>query len=231
MKLLLFDIDGTLLHVNGAGREAVVRALSTVSDRPVSVESVPFSGRTDPAIFEEALTQNGLPTTEEMLEEVLDVYVNILQGSLSSAEVEVLPGVRSLLSRLHDRSDVSLGLLTGNVEPAAYQKLSVPGLSRYFSFGAFGSDHADRNQLPPIATRRASTHTGHSFRCGDHLTIIGDTPHDIRCAQAVGAHSVAVCTGRYTRAELLAQAPNVVVDTLRDTNEVLEDILTRSFEA
>lgn len=214
MKLLLFDIDGTLVRVNGAGREAVNEALASIADRPISLESVPFSGRTDPVIIEAVLTHNDLPTTEAMVEEVIATYVETMQGALTPADVEVLPKVSPLLPRLNDHPDLHLGLVTGNVEPIAYEKLRARGLADYFPVGAFGSDHAERNRLPTLATRRAADHAGQAFRPAEHTVIIGDTPHDIECARAAGARVVAVSTGTYSRDELSQHDPDLLLDTL-----------------
>lgn len=213
VKLLLFDIDGTLVRVNDAGRTALVRAVSALTDRPISTENVSFSGRTDPDIFEAVLAENDLPTSDEVIAEALEAYVETMQEILSPGDVEVLPGVRPLLSRLDDRPDAHLGLVTGNVEPIAREKLSFHGLDEYFSFGAFGSDHADRTRLPALAAQRAARHTGHAFRPAEHATVIGDTVHDIHCARAVGARAVVVCTGRYERAELSRHSPDLLLDT------------------
>lgn len=225
MHLLLFDIDGTLVRVNGAGRTAVMQALSSITDRPISTDEVPFSGRTDPAIFEAVLETNGVAPTEATVDEAIDAYVAALKSALTPADVEVLPGVPSLLSELDDHPDVHLGLVTGNVEPIAYKKLSVHGLDGYFPVGAFGSDHADRNHLPELATRRAAHHTGHSFRSAEHAVVVGDTVHDIECARAAGARSVAVCTGRYERTELLRHDPDLLLDTLPAPDSFLQRIL------
>ena len=214
MTLLLFDIDGTLVQVNGTSRTAIAHALSSLTDRPISTDRVSFSGRTDPAIFESVLSRNGLSATDAVLTEIIEGYVEAMRDALTPADVEVLPGVRPLLSRLDEDPAVQLGLVTGNVEPIAYEKLSAHGLADYFPVGAFGSDHADRNQLPDIAIRRAADHTGHTFHAPDRAVIIGDTVHDIECARAAGARAVAVCTGRYDRDELSRHDPDLLLDTL-----------------
>lgn len=214
MRLLLFDIDGTLVRVNDAGREAVTQALSSLTDRPLSLDGVPFSGRTDPAIIEAVLAHNGLPTSEAMVEEVISAYVDTMRTTLTPADVDVLPGVSPLLPQLHDHPDFHLGLVTGNVEPIAYEKLGARDLADYFSVGAFGSDHAERNRLPELAIRRARDHAGQAFRPTEQTIIIGDTPHDIECARATGARVVAVSTGRYSRDELFQHDPDLLLDTL-----------------
>lgn len=225
MTLFLFDIDGTLVRVHGRGREAVSEALSSLADQPVSLDGVSFSGRTDPEIIEAVLTHNGLPTTASMIEDVIATYVDTMQGLLGPADVEVLPGVADLLATLEAHPDVQLGLVTGNVEPIAYEKLAVHGLDEYFPFGAFGSDHAERNRLPDIATQRAVDHTGRSFQPADHAVIVGDTAHDIECARAAGARAVAVCTGRYGREELSRHAPDLLLDSLPKPSAFLQQTL------
>lgn len=225
MTLLLFDIDGTLVRLNEAGRTALTRAVSALTDCPISTENVSFSGRTDPDIFEAVLAENGLPTTDEAVAEALDAYVETMRSSLSPGDVDLLPGVRPLLARLDERPDVHLGLVTGNVEPIAREKLSVHGLADYFPVGAFGSDHADRARLPALAVRRAARHTGHPFRPDEHATVIGDTIHDIDCARAAGTRAVAVCTGRYERAELSRHSPDLLFDTFPAPDTFLRRVL------
>lgn len=214
MTLLLFDIDGTLVRVHGTGRIAITQALSALNGRFISTEAVSFSGRTDPAIFEAILAENDLPTTEAAIETAIEAYVDTMRTRLSQDNVEVLPGVSELLAELHAHPDVHLGLVTGNVKPIAYEKLSVHGLDDYFPIGAFGSDHADRNRLPALATQRAAEHTDRPLQTRDHVVVIGDTVHDIECARFAGAGTVAVCTGRYDRNELSRHTPDLLFDTL-----------------
>lgn len=225
MKLVLFDIDGTLIRTDGVGQKAVRQALSSLSDAAVSTANVPFSGRTDPAIFEDVLANNELPTSDSFITNAIDRYVEIMRTTLSSENVDVLPGVSTLLDELADRSDVQLGLVTGNVKPVAYEKLSCVDLDKYFPVGSFGCDHRDRTELPAIAARRASTCTGRSFRLDEHTVIVGDTVHDIRCGQAVNACVVSVCTGRYERDVLTRNAPDLVLDTLRHTESFFDCIV------
>ena len=225
MTLLLFDIDGTLVRVNGRGREAVNEALASLMEQPISVDGVTFSGRTDPAIVEAVLTHNGLSATDAVIEDVIATYVETMQNVLTPADVEVLPGVADLLAELHARPDVCLGLVTGNVEPIAYKKLSAHGLDQYFPVGAFGSDHAERNRLPELATQRAADHTGHAFQPTEHAVVVGDTAHDIECARAAGARAVAVCTGRYGRADLSQHDPDLLFDSLSEPSAFLRQTL------
>lgn len=227
MTLLLFDIDGTLVHANGTGRRALCRGISDWANQPITTDGVSFSGRTDPAIVEAVLQTNDLPTTQNAVNEALDAYIEAMSGTLTEDDVTVLPGVRDLLFALDDHDEVQLGLVTGNVEVIAYEKLAVHDLDGYFPVGAFGSDHADRDELPEIARRRASACTDYSFPSGDHLAVIGDTVHDIACARATSARAIAVCTGRYEREDLESQNPDVLVETLQPTNKVLNHLLHR----
>ncbi|MFB6247124.1 MAG: HAD family hydrolase [Salinibacter sp.] len=224
MTLLLFDIDGTLLQVTGGVHRAVAHAVSTVTGQTVSTEGVSFSGRTDPEIFHDVLRASGVAEPAPVLDDVIAAYVEAAQQTIRPADVELLPAIPALLSALSDRTDVFLGLLTGNVEPIAYHKLRGAGLPDVFSVGAFGSDDPDRAALPPIAVRRASSQAGRSFSLPDTV-IIGDTHHDIHCARAAGSRSVAICTGRYSRTELAPHAPDLLLDDFRDPHAVIQEIL------
>lgn len=224
MTLLLFDVDGTLLQVNGGARRAVVRAVSAVTDQPVSVDGVSFSGRTDPNIFRDVLRANGIADPDAVLDTVLDHYVEAAQETIRPDHVTPLPGVNTLLSILADRTDVLLGLVTGNVEAVAYHKLRKADLAEYFAVGAFGSDHADRTALPRLAARRAAAHAGRSFPPA-RTVVIGDTRHDIRTARATGAQAVSVCTGRVARRDLSAQTPDLLFEDFQDPEEFVAQIL------
>jgi phosphoglycolate phosphatase-like HAD superfamily hydrolase len=216
--IALFDIDGTLLRAGGAGRRAVELALCEVLDDvdgDVSLESVEFAGRTDPWIVRMALMQYGVTADDALIHEVIRRYVAHLPRELELASAfEVLPGVLSLLAELTARPDVVLGLGTGNTEPAAYAKLARGGLDSFFSFGGFGSDHTDRAELLRAGLKRGLEQTG--ARSGvAHVVVIGDTPHDVAAAQAIGAHCVAVSTGGYDGPALEAAGAAVVVSDLR----------------
>lgn len=224
MRLLLFDIDGTLLRVTGGGRRAVADAISTVTNRTACMDGVSFSGRTDPDIFRTLLRKNGVSQPDEWIDEAIQHYVDAALETIQPRNVEPLPGVHSLLSRLAQRSDVFLGLVTGNVEAIAYHKLRSAGLAEHFSVGAFGSDHENRNKLPAIATRRASVEAGRSFSLSQ-VVIIGDTRHDIHCAQAAGARVAAVCTGRTARSDLHSHTPDLLLESLNDTDDIEQQIL------
>lgn len=224
MTLLLFDIDGTLLRVNGGVERAVAHAISSVTGREMRTDGVSYSGRTDLEIFQDVLHESGVPNPRPVLDEVITLYAETAQKTIESHHVTPLPGVLDLLSSLAARPDVFLGLVTGNVEAVAYHKLRRAGLADYFPTGAFGGDDADRTKLPPLALRRATQHTGHPFST-EQTVVIGDTRHDIHCAQASGTRSVAVCTGQFARADLAAHTPDLLFDNLADTRHFIDQVL------
>ncbi len=224
MKLLLFDIDGTLLQVNGGVHPAVSHAVSTVTGHSVSTDGVTFSGRTDPAIFRDVLRASGVSNPDPVLDEVIQTYVQRAQETIGPDDVDPLPGVHDLISLLAQREDVCLGLVTGNVEPMSTHKLDTVGLASHFPVGAFGSDHTDRNKLPELAMRRAAARTGRAFS-PEQTIIIGDTPKDIHCARAAGAHAVVVCTGGSTRPELHPHAPDLLLESLATTTDIAERLV------
>jgi phosphoglycolate phosphatase-like HAD superfamily hydrolase len=216
LTIALFDIDGTLLRAGGAGRRSVELALAEVLEgtgRTVSLESVEFAGRTDPWIVRTALMEHGIVADEGLVADVLQRYAAHLPRQLELASAfEVLPGARSLLSELSARDDVLLGLGTGNTEPAAHAKLAHGGLDSFFSFGGFGSDHPDRTEVLRVGLQRGIE------RCGERevrVVVIGDTPHDVAAAQAIGARCIAVSTGGFDGPALKAAGPSVVVSDLR----------------
>jgi phosphoglycolate phosphatase len=216
LTIALFDIDGTLLQAGGAGRCALELALAEVLGNRdgLSLRSVEFAGRTDPWIVAEGLAQHGIDPDEALVAEVLRRYVAHLPGQLDLARAfEVLPGAVELLSTLVDRGDVALGLGTGNTEPAAYAKLARGGLDSFFSFGGFGSDHSDRAQLLRVGLDRGLRHANGGREA--RAVVIGDTPHDVRAAQAIGAECIAVSTGHYPAEALEAAGARIVVADLR----------------
>jgi phosphoglycolate phosphatase len=214
--IALFDIDGTLLRAGGAGRRALELALAEVlgGRDEVSFESVEFAGRTDPWIVAEGLAKHGVPADDALIGDVLRRYVAHLPEQLRLAHAfEVLPGAMELLRTLIARNDLALGLGTGNTEPAAYAKLARGGMDSFFAFGGFGSDHSERAELLRVGLRRGlrrATHDGEA-----RVVVVGDTPHDVHAARAIGAECVAVSTGGYDAAALEAAGAPVVVSDLR----------------
>lgn len=244
-KLVLFDIDGTLLLTAGAGRRAITRALHEflAAERHPTGDSngwhpaipdarlagVRFDGKTDPQIVTELLAAVADPAPGDpgRISEVCRRYTAFLEEELSRVPngVTVMPGVLPLLDRLEEATGAMLGLVTGNLARGAELKLTAAGLDpARFVVGAYGSDSAHRPDLPPIAARRAGPVLGR-VPGGADVIIIGDTPADVACGAGIGARAVAVATGAYSVDELAACAPHAVFDDLSDTAAVLAAIL------
>ncbi|MEO8620737.1 MAG: HAD family hydrolase [bacterium] len=228
MKVVLFDIDGTLLWTDGAGRRAVHQALEDVFGA-LPPDDHEFDGKTDPQIVRELMRLSGIAddAIDANLPEALRRYVELLHVELGSDNHtdKTYPGIAPLLDALEARSDVLLGLLTGNVHDGAFAKLAAVGLDgKRFKVGAFGSDHALRAELPAIARARAEALLGHAVSGGD-VVVIGDTPSDMRCGNGIGARAIGVATGRYSVAALGGCNPAAVFDNLSDTAAVMRAIL------
>ncbi|HVQ78000.1 MAG TPA: HAD hydrolase-like protein [Candidatus Binatia bacterium] len=227
MRLLLFDIDGTLVTTAGAGRRALARALRDVFGTAGALDTYDLAGRTDQRIVLDVLQTAGLEpaAVQGRMDDCFEAYARALAAEIGDGRhVSTLPGIATLVQHLDRRSDVVLGLLTGNIEEGARIKLMPTGLWPYFPTGAFGSDHADRRRLPSLAARRAHALTGHAFAPADVL-VIGDTPWDVDCAHHFGARAVAVATGRYPRAELAACGANLVFDSFAEVDRALAALL------
>jgi phosphoglycolate phosphatase-like HAD superfamily hydrolase len=228
MKVVLFDIDGTLLLSDGAGRRAMEKVLlETFGD--VGPASYRYGGKTDKLIVRETMRLVGIPDNaiEAAMEHVIAAYLRNLREELTGTAnaARVLPGVYALLDAVERHSDLVLGLLTGNVMEGAGVKLRAVQLNpERFKVGAFGSDNEERPMLPPIALQRASALLGHELS-GDRLIIIGDTEHDMTCGLGVGARAIGVATGGVPRHELESHAPAAVFDDFSQTDRVLEAIL------
>lgn len=228
-KLVLFDIDGTILLTAGAGRRAIVTAISEDVGDTAALHRVRFDGKTDPQIVTELLEAAGHPGPHEpdRVEALCSRYVNLLEHELQqmAGQTTVMPGVHPLLERLEQEDGVILGLLTGNVAQGAALKLRSAGLDPdRFRVGAYGSDSANRPELPPIAARRAERYFGR-VPSGDDVVIIGDTPADIACGACIDARAIAVATGAYSVPDLMACGPHAAFEDLSDTERVLEAIL------
>jgi phosphoglycolate phosphatase len=227
-RLLLFDIDGTLLSTNGAARRAFHRALLEVYATAGPIDNHPFNGKTDPQIARELLSAAGLPQPriDEGLQQLWGSYLTAFEQEMRATDYQtrVYPGVRPLLDALSKHPDVILGLLTGNVARGAELKLKSAGLHEYFHFGAFGSDSEHRTSLPQVAVDRALEFCGRSFR-GNEVVVIGDTPHDIRCGESLGVFTVGVATGGHACDELAAVGADAVFETFEDTAAVLRVLL------
>lgn len=227
-RVVLFDIDGTLLASMGAGRRALLSAMAgDLPDPGAAAHAVRFDGKTDPQIITEMLRMAGEPEpAPDRVAHILERYVACLAHELGRQghQTRVLPGVPALLDRVEAEATALLGLLTGNILPGARLKLQAAGLTpERFVLGAFGSDHADRTALPAIASARAAPRFGRAPR-GDELVIIGDTPADVTCGAALGARAIAVATGSYAVEELRQAGAWAVFETLDDVDAVWEAI-------
>ncbi len=218
-KLFLFDIDGTLLASGGAGYHALIEATRETFGTG-ELAGIDIAGRTDSSIARQLFARHGRAAAPEAVAQFYEGYLAHLTRLLPITEGRLLPGVVALLEVLHARQDCALALLTGNLVRGAELKLTHHGLWHYFEFGAYADDHVDRNALGPVALRRARDRHGHDFAPAQTF-ILGDTPHDIACARAIGAQAVAIATGRHTRSELAACAPDYLFEDLADTRAVL----------
>ena len=212
-KLLLWDIDGTLLHTGKAGEAALGHAMATLHGISRGLQGLEIAGRTDKWIVEQLLAREGLAHGEKEIARFLDVYVEQLAKELPTRQGGLHPGVLGILEEGHRREDIVQGLLTGNIEKGARLKLSRYGVNHFFEFGAFADDSPVRNELGPHAQRRARDRHGDEFP-PERIYIIGDTPHDVACARAIGAKAIAVATGSFSVKELQACGADAVFTDL-----------------
>jgi|SRR5215203_499161 len=223
-KLVLFDIDGTLVLTGGAGLRAMNMALKNVFGHDDGLAGIPLAGRTDWAILSDAVARVGKPLDRDLLETLRRAYIENLATEIDApgrGPKAVMPGVRELLDELRGREDVFVALLTGNFEEGARIKLDHFGLWHYFSCGAYGGDAADRNALVPFAVARARA-CGLPPLAAHDVIVVGDTPHDVSCAEAAGAIAVAVATGGHTVEELRDTRANLVLPDLSERRTFLE---------
>jgi phosphoglycolate phosphatase len=222
-KVVLFDIDGTLVLTGGAGVRAMTRAFEELFAVRDAFDGIPMPGRTDAQILSDAADAHGVGPRE--LERFHDVYLTHLAVEIHEPGPRkgIMPGVRPLLESLAVRQDVYLALLTGNYERAAQAKLEYFDLWRFFWCGAFGDAARDRNSLLPKALVRILECGGPAVDPADAV-VIGDTPLDVQCAAASGARSVAVATGNYDVEALRAAGADVVLPDLSDEQAVLRAI-------
>ncbi|MDA8020019.1 MAG: HAD hydrolase-like protein [Thermoanaerobaculia bacterium] len=223
MRLILFDIDGTLLRCGKQVAQHFLGALETVFGGYRLPERFSFAGKTDPMIAVELLRGLGLDEEEihARLPRARDLYVAAMDRELDRDRMLLLPGVVELLERLVLRPELTVGLLTGNWQGGARAKLSRFDLEAYFAFGAFGDDARDRRGLVPVALRRAETHGGGPFAPEDVL-IVGDTVLDVDCARAAGARCLAVASGFTEAEELEAAGADWVFDDLQEAARRLD---------
>jgi phosphoglycolate phosphatase-like HAD superfamily hydrolase len=226
--LLLFDIDGTLLRTNGAGRESTRRALLEVYGSEGDLAGFHFGGRTDWQIVLDILARSGVDEAAIVarLPEYQASIARHLEAVIADFPVEPCPNAIEVVQALRARPDVALGLVTGNVQTTAHVKLRAAGFDpAWFPVGAFGHEAQLRAALPPLAMKRAAAHYGAAF-AAERVIVIGDTPADVDCARAAGAVAVAVDTGFEERAALEAARPDVLLDDLHGFLEVFEGLVS-----
>lgn len=223
-KLILWDIDGTLIVSHGAGMRAMEKALTKRFGVTVSLDTIDWAGRTDTWLTGEIFRQAGLPDTPQNAHDYLETYLEFLPQELADGpQGRVLPGVLELLEILQRRADTAQGLLTGNLRRGAEFKLTHYKVWHYFEFGAFADDSPRRNDLGPHALRRAKDRHDVEFEPANTF-ILGDTPHDIECGKVIGARTIGVATGRHSLAELAAHQPTAVFQDFSDTAAFLRVI-------
>ncbi len=222
-RLVLFDIDGTLLNAGGAGARALCNALVQIFGETGPVGSYSMGGRTDPQIVRELMTAVGrtMDDIQPRLDELWELYLRNLRTEVARTRIQALPGVPAVLDRVEAGGEPTLlGLLTGNVQEGARMKMEAAGLGfDRFRVGAYGSDHGDRPELPAVAARRARELTGLDY-AGKEIVIIGDTPFDIACGEHLGVRTIAVATGGHPAEELAACNPDYLFDDLSDVDAV-----------
>lgn len=217
MRLLLFDIDLTLINTGGAGRRAMTMAFEEQFSIKNGLQLVNFAGRTDPRIFKDALAHKSITWTTDKENLFKLAYFEHLKQEIERphAQKSILPGIMEILNRLVHREDLLLGLLTGNWQRGAMIKLGYFDLQSYFQLGAFSDDSEDREALPEIAVKKAHAKTG-EWLAPAQVFVIGDTPLDVACAKPLGAKSVAVATGMFHRDELEKTNPDYLFESFSD---------------
>jgi phosphoglycolate phosphatase len=225
-RLVLFDIDGTLLSAGGVSSRALEAALARTFGTAGAAAGYDYSGKTDPQIVRDLMRGAGFgdAAIEEHRPLALERYRGLLAETIRPEHVTAKPGVLALLEALEGTPGVRLGLLTGNLEPCARLKLEPIGANRFFAFGAYGSDDEDRYRLPAVALARAHERTGVAFE-GRDTVIVGDSVHDVLCGRSLGVRAVAVATGKTAPEALARTAPDALVPDFSDTVAGLRAIL------
>jgi phosphoglycolate phosphatase len=222
--LVLFDIDGTLVHCGPTPRRAFKQALMDVFGTAGPIDNWIFDGKTDPLIVQELMNEAGAAHDQSLVDKALELYAEAVKKELpKEAKKIIYPGVVALLNEL-ENMPVLIGLLTGNVKKGAKAKLESMGLWNYFSFGAFADDSAIRRELADIAVEKAFKISGQRFS-GRQIVIIGDTEHDIKCGKHLGAKSIGVGTARSSALQLLVHGADYAFDDFSDYKKVIATIL------
>ncbi|MEW6600984.1 MAG: HAD family hydrolase [Nitrospirota bacterium] len=217
-KLVLFDIDGTLISAGGAGTRSMNLAFHALFGISDAFKDIQMAGRTDPQIMKDGLKFHNLPYMDGNVGKMEAMYLTFLEREINNPLRHLKPGIGEILNMLK-QMDLIIGLLTGNLEKGASIKLGAFGLNNYFIDGAFGSDDEDRDKLLPIALEKFDK-KGYKFVPQD-CVVIGDTPRDVQCAKIHGAHCIAVATGPYSKESLFDTSADVVVDSLAETEKYM----------
>jgi len=223
-RLLLFDIDGTLLSADRSGYHAIERSMIEVLGAERGLEGIRLDGNTDLNAIKQVCERDGRPfPDQESIVKFKDHYTGILRREIAG-KGHLKPGVEPLLEALFSSGRASLGLVTGNIREGAHIKLERFGIGRYFPFGAFGCEHPARAELVGLAMRRAAERAGHPFS-PKSVIVIGDTIHDVSSCHPWGVRCLAVATGSASRDELAAAGAAWALDDLSDLKAVLKLLL------
>ncbi|MDQ2867677.1 MAG: haloacid dehalogenase-like hydrolase [Verrucomicrobiota bacterium] len=222
-RLLLWDVDATLVTTLRAGVKALQGVVRERFGADDAFDDIEIAGRTDAMIAMAILRKYHVESAAENVRSFLDSYLEHLAEFLPQLQGRVLPGVREILERLHSRPDRVLALLTGNLRSGAELKLRRYELWHFFEFGAFADDHHDRNELGTFARQRAQEKHGHDFASGA-IDVIGDTGHDVAAGRAIGARTIAVATGTWPRERLALSQPDFLFDDLSDVDRVMDTL-------
>jgi phosphoglycolate phosphatase len=225
LRLILFDIDGTLLTTGGVARKAYGDAMEHIFQRPTVAAQVDFAGKTDQQIYYDIAESSGIDAelAERKKDDAIAAFLSLLEERINADNCLALPGVHELLQALKEEDVATLALMTGNMIRGAFIKLTPPGLNEHFTFGAFGNDARYRYQLPAIALERAYNRIGVAFK-GKEIIVIGDTPNDIECGRHLNVRTIAVATGTVPAERLEEHKPDFLFSDLTNTAGVLEAI-------
>ncbi len=218
-KLLLWDIDGTIIATKGAGEAAMDMAMKDVFGIEVNLNAIDYSGRTDPLLGRMLCEHYGVPDTPEKNQAFVDAYVRNLSMILADSPATLLPGME-VLGILAQRKDCLQGLLTGTVRAGGKVKLESVDAWQYFKFGSFADNCFNRNELAPKALEIAQDDVGVAFSKAQTF-VIGDTPRDVECGQQIQARTIAVATGKYSLVELAESEPDFLFEDFSDTEAFL----------
>lgn len=226
-KLVLFDIDGTMLYCGSSARESLARALSDITGKEIALHLEDVAGNTDLGIIQHALKPAGMlnGSTEDIVRKVGERYLEILKVEYPKRNDQYLyPGIPELLERTSSHPELRIGLLTGNLIEGAKVKLAKFDIWHHFSIGAFGSDSIDRNELPEIAWDKALTSLGEQYS-PEQTIIVGDTPRDALCAKVNGTKVLIFLRREEWRGDIMQQEPIAIMDSSENVDAIM-DVLT-----